>query len=509
MNSPVFLMFFSLVISLYSLGQNTEKERIPLVPFVMDWENFSKGDLDLSFLHEKPAGQKGFITIKNGHFTTASGKRYRIWGVNLTGGACFPDKQDAAKVAAYLSMTGINTIRFHFLDSNWGEGRSLFPAKGTTTRNLDTEQLDKLDFFVNELKKQGIYANFNLNVGRNYRQDDNVPFYQFLGTAKASTLFDDRIIQLEKEYAWQLLTHNNPYTGNEYRNEPAVAFLEIVNENSLIEAWFGKRLTGTHQSVQTSTWIDIPPHYADELTEKYNRWLEKNLSASALDTVRKEAGINKSSVIPRLKPDEFKKASRLRFHSEARFIMETEGNFYSGMYRYLKDTVKVNQLIAANSDHNHSKSGYALLSLTSKLDFVDGHVYWQHPNYFNDPVTGKQNFTIPNTPMVNDPLGSTVAQLSRSAVQGKPFTVSETNHPFPNHYSCEGIVTLAAYGLLQDWDGIYFYTFEHDNPSRWKTRTPSYFDIQHDPVKMANLASGGVLFQRADADAARKNIIRN
>jgi len=53
-----------------------------------------------------------------------------------------------------------------------------------------------------------------------------------------------------------LLTHKNLYTGKEYRDEPSLAFIEIVNENSLVEASFGKRLTGTQTTTQTTTWSD-------------------------------------------------------------------------------------------------------------------------------------------------------------------------------------------------------------------------------------------------------------
>ena len=91
-----------------------------------------------------------------------------------------------------------------------------------------------------------------------------------------------------------------------------------------------------------------------------------------------------------------------------------------------------------------------MLASLSKLDIVDGHVYWQHPGS-PPPV---------NTPMVNDPLHSTVVQLSRTAFAGKPYTVSETNHPFPNDWASEGIPMLAAYGSFQDWDAIILYTFE-------------------------------------------------
>ena len=84
------------------------------------------------------------------------------------------------------------------------------------------------------------------------------------------------------------------------------------------------------------------------------------------------------------------------------------------------------------------------------LDIMDGHVYWQHPGS-PPPV---------NTPMINDPLHSTVVQLSRTAIAGKPYTVSEVNYPFPNDWASEGIPILAAYGAFQDWDAIILYTFE-------------------------------------------------
>lgn len=480
-----------------------------MTPFPVDWEKLANAEFSHSDLLDKPAGKNGFIRVEGGHFVKPNGKRFRIWGVNVTGGACFPEKKDAPKVASFLSAMGINVVRFHFLDSNWGQEKSIFDFSKNHTQSFHPDQIDKLDFFVVQLKEKGIYSNFNLNVGRNYREGDQVKYHEYLGLAKGATLFDDRIIQLQKEYAARLLSHKNNYTGNEYRNEPALAFLEIVNENSLIEAWFTGRLNGDHNSKETSTWSGIPKYYADALTGKYNLWLQNALSPEKIEIIRKEAGVGKHNYIPRLKPFEFQNASDLRFQTEAAFIMYTENAFYYGMYKYLKETLRVKQLIAANSDHNHYKSGYALLTNTSKLDFVDGHVYWQHPNYFTDSVSGKRSFTIDNTPMINEPGWSTIAQLARSAVEGKPYTVSETNHPYPNQFAGEGFFTLGAYALLQDWDGIYFYTLEHDAPSVWKSKRPNYFDILHDPVKMANIAAGASMFLRGDVKAANTLVVRN
>ena len=481
---------------------------IIMEPFSITWENSRDSKLNLSFMLEKPAGKNGFITIKDGHFVKPSGDRFKIWGGNLTGGACFPEKRDAPLAAEFLARFGINAVRLHFLDSNWGQDRSLFNFSLTTTRELSAVQLDKLDFFISELKKAGIYTDLNLNVGRTYRKDDKVPEYEYLGLAKGATLFDDRLIELQKEYAKQLLTHVNPYTLNAYINEPAIAEVEIVNENSLTEAWFGGRLLGANTSGKNTTWMDISPYYGKELNTKFNLWLQANRSQADIKLIEKEAGVKQGDQIPRLKPDEFKNASQLRFQTEAEFIISTEQKFFTDMYNYLKNELIVKSPVVANSDHNHYKSGYALVSSTSLLDVVDGHVYWQHPTDRVDKITGKSYSIIENTAMVNDPGFSTVVQLSRSAVEGKPYTVSETNHPFPNEYACEGIPILGAYALLQDWDGIFYYTLEHVAPHLWNNNYSGSFGMGLDPVKMPGMAAIGLMFLRSDLKSSESCIYR-
>ena len=55
--------------------------------------------------------------------------------------------------------------------------------------------------------------------------------------------FDTPMLELQKEFARHLLTHRNAYTGD-LREDPAVAFVEINNENGLIHAWLGGELDG-------------------------------------------------------------------------------------------------------------------------------------------------------------------------------------------------------------------------------------------------------------------------
>src|SRR6185312_3484087 len=99
-------------------------------------------------------------------------------------------------------------------------------------------------------------------------------------------------------------------------------------------------------------------------------------------------------------------------------------------------------------------------------------------------------------------------KLTRSNVEGKPFTVSEVNEPFPGDYEAEGIPLLAAYGAFHDWDGIFIYAFEPKLADSWKPVIGDHFDISEDPVKIAQMPVGAMLFLRHDVAAARQTIER-
>ncbi|MBI4909420.1 MAG: hypothetical protein HY820_37725 [Acidobacteria bacterium] len=464
-------------------------EDVPLRPYVLDWKD-PNPIADASSLLHTPAGKHGFVIIRDGHLATTAG-RLRLWGMNITSAANEPSKSDAPLVAAFLARHGINCVRMHFLDNP--SPRGLIDSKRPDTREFDAAQLDRLDFFIAALKQRGIYVNLNLNVGRTYKEADGVADPEYIGFAKALTYFDPRLLELQREYARKLLTHRNPYTGAEYRNEPAVALVELVNENSLIESWVQNRLLGKASRPRPGTWTDIPATYEKQLTALYTEWLRKRGQPP----------------VPRLRKEEFASAGEDRFRVEATFYMEIEDRYFQSMSAFLKKDLGVKSLVLGTSDHNHGMSGYALLSSSARLDVVDGHTYWQHPSYIVDPATGKTTgFRIRNTAMVDDPLHSSVVELSRSAVAGKPYIVSEVNHPFPAEHAAEGIPILTAYAAFQDWDGIFWYTFEHAAPDTWRPKQSGHFDFRADPVKMAQVAAGAFTFLRGDVHAARQTVLR-
>ncbi len=453
-----------------------------LKPFEINHRAASQSPADVSFLHDAPAGKGGFIRIQNGHFVKPNGQRIRFWGVHLTdwsrGSVELPPKEDVPMYAATLARYGVNIVRLHFLDLD--APRGIIDAKRNDSRGFDAGQLDRLDYLISELKKRGIYCDLNLNVGRSYKEGDGVADFAKIRWGKGLILFDKRMIELEKEYARNLLMHVNPYTKTEYRNEPSIAIVELLNENAL----------GIGFNAMT-------PFYEKELTDLYNDWLRKKLTPEQWQKLRAAAGVTGDEPVARLKGPEARTAPKDRYDIEIAFFTEMENSFYQDMSAYLKKTLGVKAPITATADHSHTGSSYPMLLSTTKLDVVDGHVYWQHPGARETP-----------SPMVNDPNWSTVVQLSRTAVAGKPYTVSETNHPFPNPWAVEGIPILSAYASFQDWDAVIMYTFEPKRDPGWKPYMGDAFDISLDPVKMPEMAAGALLFLRGDVRAAKQIVER-
>lgn len=184
----------------------------------------------------KPITGSDFVTINSDGSFAVNGKPIRFWGTNFVGNASFPDKHKSYYIAGRMRKLGINLVRFHYLDYPMNIRGLLYGS--TTTRQLNLTNFDYLDKLISELKKNGIYVNINLNVGRVFRNSDGVADADSIQHyAKGFTIFDPQMIELQKEYARQVLTHVNPYTGLSLAEDPVMAMVELINENSLYLMW--------------------------------------------------------------------------------------------------------------------------------------------------------------------------------------------------------------------------------------------------------------------------------
>ena len=255
-------------------------------PFPLSLVTSNAPAFDLSALNEKPAGRSGWLRAEGEALLDGAGRPVRLLGGNLTGGACFPDPAQAPALARSMARLGCNVVRLHFLDNQWHRDPTEFSlltgANDPVRVGLNPGALARLDALIAALKAEGIRINLNLHVGRSYPGSPE----DLTKNSKGIDQFMPDMIQALKDYARLLLTHVNPHTGLAYRDDPAVAILEISNEDSLmLNPW----------------WLDrLPAEPAAELDRRWRAWLRTRYPDNA--ALRAAWGVDEGYTGPDLLP---------------------------------------------------------------------------------------------------------------------------------------------------------------------------------------------------------------
>lgn len=500
--------------------------------FTMPWDDTTTGPTDMAFLLPEPAGATGFVRNLDDHLATGDGRRLRLWGLNLCTQMPLPPMEAAPLVARRLAKFGVNCIRLHAIDHRWPMGIVMRARRGDqanrwwggqdeSTRALDPEGLARLDYFIYCCKRQGIYLDLNLNVARTFTAADGVAQAEQVRWGKSLTYFDPQLVALQKEYARQLVGHVNPFTGVRYGDEPAIALIELVNENSLLEYWVRGFLADGESDPTKGNYYTIPSTYRAELNRRWNAWLMAKYPDRATLAIAWGGDLSDyedaaRGSVRRLSPDNFAQANAVRFRDEAQFYADLECAYFAEMRAYLRGELGAKQLLLGTSDHFHDWSALPMLEANATLDITDGHFYWQHPRSHRAGYHWRRDdWYIENSPMVDAPDVSLPAHSSRGAVHGKPYIVSEINEPFPNDYAAEFIPIAAAYGLLQDWDGVIFYDYDGSwatpywQHEEWR-RPPKgeVFALGTNPARWSQFALGALMFLRGDVQVARETVQR-
>ena len=174
------------------------------------------------------------------------------------------------------------------------------------------------------------------------------------------------------------------------------------------------------------------------------------------------------------------------------FIRETEENYWTGMRRYLRETLGVRSVVSG------TQLGCSPPQVQAQLDYVDHHAYWRHPG----PIS--KDWRIGNDSMVNS--FSCILSLAGQRVWDKPYTISEHNHPFPNFFGAEGQPMLRAYGALQGWDGVFEYTYNH-SPDFEPKRNTYFFSIIARTDVLAHFPACAAMYLRGDVREAEKSVV--
>jgi hypothetical protein len=237
--------------------------------FLIPGDDATPSVTNLAHLSPTPAGADGFVRIRDGRFATDSG-RLKIWGVNTCFGANFPAPQDAEKVAAHLAKLGVNGLRMHHHDTS-PSPRGVWGPVVDGRRTLDPQQMDRQDYFLDQLIRHGIYVNLNLHVGRAMTEQEgfvkqDLPYA--VRYDKYLLYFEPRMREQLKQFCRDYLTRYNPYRQLKRSEDPGIAMVEITNENSFSR--LGPSLAAS-----------LPEPYRSEFRQQWNRWLANRYENTA------------------------------------------------------------------------------------------------------------------------------------------------------------------------------------------------------------------------------------
>lgn len=410
---------------------------------------------DFSRLLDAPAGKHGAVIITpEGQFAFADrpDERVRFWGVNLCFSANYLEKEDADRLAKRLARSGYNTIRIHHYDRQLG-------LKGGKSYELDPDQLDKLDYLFAAMKREGLYVSLDLYTSRSFNVEElaelgfpedaiqNVAAGDFHWRFKAALPLLENGFETWAAFASNLLNHKNPYTGLTWKEDPALIGICPVNEDS------------------PAGRIDSDPFVRELFQNAFAKWWENPANRELVNNDR-DTGFNW-------------------------FIYEAHRNLDAKIYAFLKEEMGVTTPLTGSNFLNVQSLAFA----RDNYDFVDNHIYWDHPNFpeqrwklpfrFNQGNATRQAAPVPRSMMP-------------TRIIGKPFSVTEFNFVRPNSYRAEGGVLMPAYASLQDWDSIHNFDY---SSSSFGVRQPSVggtFSIVADPIGMIADRLSSVLFLRGD-----------
>ncbi|MFH1737392.1 MAG: hypothetical protein ABIH23_00190 [bacterium] len=480
-----------------------------MVPFTMPWTTIGSGALDLSFLLDPPAGKHGFVESRDGKLLFEDGTRAKFWGVNLVAAACFPPHEIADSIARRLAHHGCNMVRFHHMDAPWHDLPLIDYAKGDS-RHLHPERLDRLDYLISRLKDAGVYVHMDLMVHRKFMPGDDVLEADKLENGQKHVSYTNRrLIELQKEYAEQLLTHENPYTGLRYVDDPAIATIMLVNENSIF--W--------------TIGDDIPAAYIEEIDAAWNKWLldkygSREVLAQAWTTELGRSGLAETEdpshgTVERppvgewqeqtfsWERDNYGSDGHARVADHILFLQSIQSSFFGEMVDFLR-SLGVRCSVAGSNLPNGVASlpGFAGVGLTEMNN------YWGHPleGY------GMPN-RFPNAHQVStSPYDSLAWWFTRhhptvfltARVADTPLISTEWNEGYPNRYRAELIPFVAAYSAFQDYDGLLLFDYAGGNWSNIPSeKMGAFFDSGNDPAVWGPFAAGALIFLRGDVSPGR------
>jgi hypothetical protein len=428
-------------------------------PFDAKSDSYSaKSAIDLRSLNEKTAGDGGFIAVKGSQFIhSKTGEPVRFWAVN---GPSSKSPEDLRREARMLAKHGVNLVRIH---------HGYFDEKGDVNPAKVWHALE----VVEALKGEGIYSHFSIYFPIWLHPKPGTPWLPGYDGQKApfAALFFNKDFQRQYREWWKaLLLTPNPSTGKRLVDEPAVASLEILNEDSYF-FW-----TFNPDAVPDPELRMVEAQFGDWLKRKYG----------SLDAAQRAWGGAKAD---RDAPAEGRMGFRPlwnmfneklpRDQDATRFLTESQRAFYQETYGFLRELGFQGAITASNWITASPEVFGPLEKLTYTVtDFIDRHGYFGCHTQgeaadwsVRDGHTYADRSALRFDPEEPGKPRAFVHPAMDPSYDGKPSMISETTWNRPNRYRSEAPLFYSVYGALQGSDAIVHFALDSAN---WSVK-PGYF----------------------------------
>jgi len=405
--------------------------------------------MDLRSLNEAVAGESGFITrSQDGNdFVLGNGKPIRFWAM-MDDAARKPGNHaapDLAKHARFLAKRGINLVRV------FGDISS-----ATTLDGIDPELRDQLWRMVAAMKKEGIYVLFTPIWIGNARTKPALGFLDSGGGKWGSLLFDHKLQDAYRSWMKQVLTVPNPYTGIPLAQDPALAIIQIQNEDSLL-FW-------TMQGIKGAAKSELRRQFFAFLVKKYGSFdLAQAAWKGAVPPVNQDAPDDPAKgeagfyIIWQLTQHSGGDGVQCRSADEMQFIATTMHDFYQGMGAYLHQTLGCKQLV--NASNWRTADNVTMLD-DERWSYTGDEVMAVNRYYTGVHAGRNAGWAICNGDTFTDEsvlLRPRFFPLGLKQVEGFPMIVTESSWVPPLSYQSEGPLLVAAYQSLNGVDAFFWF----------------------------------------------------
>lgn len=453
-------------------------------------------------LVDAPAGKYGFLTTKGEHFYWPNGRRARFWGINVANTSLQESDADIDAMVENFRIAGFNLVRLHHFDERGG----IIDLNRNDSRHFDEARLKKLDYWIFKARQAGLYVYLDLLDYRRFKEGDGVENAEGIGrAARPYAVFDPRLIELQKEYAFKLLKeHINPYTGLAYADDPAIVMLEVCDESGLF--------------MRRQVWRTMPEPYNTRFRKMWNDWLKARYQTTARlastwtgakgksELTAGESLENGTIELPamvwdaKLVPANQQVFAQIARRSDgARFAYEIHRRFFRDIKGYLR-SIGVKIPISSTGRFEDLAD---LKSIGEELDFIGTNFYYDHPYWpSTKPAWQPPSYFHNHNPMNDIDDHSMAAAVSLARVRGRPLVVREWNYCWPNRNRAGGIIEAASYAALHDLDAMILFVYETRPTAR-----VSYFNVRSDPSRWGLCGVGARIFLKYLVEPSRHTIV--